>query len=93
MEITVQLPNDWTQQPDPARKALEALVIAGFRSGQLSAFQACRLLGLASRFEFEAFLKARNIVEHSYSDEDLAEDLQALQKLEGDDRSKDSRRA
>ncbi len=82
MEITVELPNDLTQRPDPAREAVEALAIAGYRSGKLTAFQASRLLGFDSRFEFEGFLKARNIYDHAYSVEDLAEDTETLRKLE-----------
>jgi predicted HTH domain antitoxin len=82
VEITVELPNDLTQRPDPAREAVEALAIAGYRSGKLTAFQASRLLGFKSRFEFEGFLKAHNIYEHAYSEEDLAEDTETLRKLE-----------
>lgn len=82
MEITVNLPNDLTQRPDPAREAIEALAIAGYRSGKLTAFQASCLLGFQSRFEFEAFLKARQIYDHAYSAEDLAEDSETLRKLE-----------
>ncbi len=82
MEITVELPNDLTQRSDPAREAVEALAIAGYRSGKLRAFQASRLLGFDSRFEFEGFLKARNIYDHAYSVEDLAEDAETLHKLE-----------
>lgn len=37
MEITVDLPGDIAQGPDPAREALEALVIEGYRSGALTA--------------------------------------------------------
>ena len=82
MEITVKLPNDLTQRPDPAREALEALSIAGYCSGNLTAYQASCLLGLNSRFEFEGFLKARNIYDQAYSSEDLAEDLETLRQLE-----------
>jgi hypothetical protein len=65
MEITVQLPNDLAQHPDPAREVVEALAIAGYRSGKLTAFQSSRLLGFTSRFEFEGFLKERNILDHA----------------------------
>lgn len=82
MEITVELPNDLTQRPDPAREAVEAIAIAGYRWGKLTAFQASRLLGFDSRFEFEGFLKARKIYDHAYSVEDLAEDTETLRKLE-----------
>ena len=81
MQITVELPNDLAQRPDPAREALEAVAIAGYRSGGLTAFQAGRLLGFSSRFEFETFLKNRGIYDHAYSAKDLAEDLDSLTKL------------
>jgi predicted HTH domain antitoxin len=78
MEITVDLPNDLTQHADPAREAIEALAIAGYRSGKLTAFQASRLLGFSSRFEFEAFLKERGIYDHAYGVDDLADDWSML---------------
>jgi predicted HTH domain antitoxin len=93
MQITVELPNDFTQHPDPAREAVEALAIAGYRAGKLTAYQASRLLGFCSRFEFEAFLKARNIYDHAYNVEDLAEDVETLQKLEGIPRTEDRHQA
>ena len=51
VQITVELPNDLTQRPNPAREVLEAIAIAGYRSGNLAAYQAGRLLGLTSRFD------------------------------------------
>ncbi len=93
MEITVQLPSDLTQRPDPAREALEALAIAGYCSGKLTAFQASRLLGFNSRLEFEGFLKARNIYDQAYSVEDLAEDLETLGKLQRNAKAEDCRQA
>jgi hypothetical protein len=44
-------------------------------------YQAGRLLGLTSRFEFEDFLKNRSIYDQACSVEDLAEDLENLRKL------------
>ena len=78
MQITVELPNDLTQRPDPAREAVEALAIAGYRSGKLTASQASRLLGFGSRFDFEGFLKQRSIFDHAYNAEDLQADVEAL---------------
>jgi hypothetical protein len=66
MEIIAELANDITQHPDPAREALEAVPLAGYRSGKLTSYQAGRLLGLGSRFEFEALLKTRGIYDHAY---------------------------
>src|SRR5882724_502879 len=70
MRITVELPDDIAQQADPGRVALETLAIEGYRSGKLTHYQASQLLGL-SRFEFDCFLKDRNIYDHAYSIEDL----------------------
>jgi len=81
MEITVKLPDDLAQHPDPSREALEALVIEGYRSGALSHHQASRMLGL-SRLEFDGFLKERDIYEHAYDIEDLERDRKTLRQLQ-----------
>ena len=84
MEITVDLPNDLAQRPDPAREALEALAIAGYRTGKLSAYQASTLLGFTSRFQLESFLKAHNILDNAYGAEDLTDDVNTLRGLSDD---------
>ena len=89
MQFTVDLPNDLDRYPNPGREALEALAIAGYRSGKLSAFQAARVLGFTSRFEFDVFLKGRKILDHAYDAEELAEDLDSLQKLNREKTGKD----
>jgi len=81
VQITVELPNDLAQRPNPAREALEAVAIAGYRSGGLSAYQAGRLLGFTSRFEFEDFLKSHGIADHAYGTQDLADDLDSLHEI------------
>ncbi|MBI3695690.1 MAG: UPF0175 family protein [Acidobacteria bacterium] len=70
MKITVELPDDVAQHANAGREALEALVIEGYRSCALTHYQASHLLGL-SRFEFDGFLKERNIYDHAYSLEDF----------------------
>jgi predicted HTH domain antitoxin len=80
MEITVRLPDDLTQHPNPGREALEALVIEGYRSGTFSHYEASQLLGM-SRLEFDGFLKSRNVNEHAYSVEDFEQDERTLQEL------------
>lgn len=74
MQITVQLPDDLAQHPDPAREALEAFAIEGYKSGVFSAFQTRILLGFETRNELEGFLKANGIWDHAYSAEDLEKD-------------------
>jgi len=87
MEITVHLPDDLSQLPDPGRSALESLAIEGYRSGALSHYQASQLLGM-SRFEFEGFLKERQIYDHAYGVEDLEDDIQTLRQLRDEKPSK-----
>lgn len=79
MQITVQLPDELMQQPDPARTALEALAIEGYRTEALTPLQARTLLGL-SRFEFEGFLKKNEVMDHAYGVDDLACDLITISK-------------
>ena len=57
------------------------MAVEGYRSSALSHCQARQLLGL-SRFEFDGFLKARNIFEHAYGTQDLERDLEDLRKFE-----------
>jgi len=78
MQITVQLPDDLAQHPDPAREALEALAIEGYRSGALSAYQARLLLGFETRYELDGFLKERGVWDHAYSVEDLEKDAKGF---------------
>jgi predicted HTH domain antitoxin len=80
MQITVQLPDDLAQHPNPGRDALESLVIEGYRAGTLSHYQASQILGL-SRFEFDGFLKERHIYDHAYDVEDLEQDRETLRRL------------
>lgn len=88
MQITVELPDDIARHPDPGREALEALAIEGYRSEKLTHHQAARLLGL-NRFEFDGFLKDRQIYDHAYSVEDFERDLAALDKFEAKRRTDD----
>jgi predicted HTH domain antitoxin len=81
MQITVELPDDIARHSDPGREALERLAIEGYRSEKLTHYQASQLLGM-TRFEFDGFLKARGIYDHSYSIEDLEQDLATLRRLE-----------
>ena len=80
MQITVDLPKDIAQRPDPAREALEALAIEGYRSGALTSFETRRLLGFESRYELDGFLKAHNVWEHAYNIEDFERDRETLQE-------------
>lgn len=84
MQITVQLPDDLTDHQDPAREALEALVIEGYSSGALTTKQARLLLGFATRFELDEFLNAHHVEAGSYGFEQYDQDLAALRKMDQD---------
>ncbi len=81
MQITVQLPDDLIQHPNPAREALEALVIKGYRSEAFSHAQASELLGF-TRAEFDGFLTEHNIDDHAYNEEDLAQETETSGNFE-----------
>jgi len=82
MQITVDLPKDIAHRPDPAREALEALAIEGYRSGALTSFETQRLLGFETRYEFDGFLKTHSVWEHAYNIEDFERDCETLRELE-----------
>jgi predicted HTH domain antitoxin len=81
MEIIVHLPDDLARHANPGRAALEALVIEGYRTGMLSHHQSSQMLDM-TRFEFDGFLKERNIEDHAYSLEDLDQDRETLRQLQ-----------
>lgn len=81
MQITIELPDDIAHHSDPGREALETLGHRRLPLGVLTHYQASQLLGM-TRFEFDAFLKARNIYDHAYGVEDLEKDLGTIRRLE-----------
>jgi hypothetical protein len=74
MQITVQLPDDLTQHPDPARETLEAFAIESYRSGALTPYQTRLLLGFGTRDQFNGFLKKNEVWDHAYGIEDFESD-------------------
>jgi hypothetical protein len=65
--------------PNAARETLEALVIEGYRSRQLTQLEAGRMLGL-SRIETENFL-GRHVALSGYSIEELGAEADHLHQL------------
>lgn len=80
MQITVQLPDDLARQPNPARAALEAFAIEGYRSGALSAYRTRQLLGFETGSELDGFLKEHEVWDHAYSVEDLQKDRAGFER-------------
>jgi predicted HTH domain antitoxin len=84
MRITIELADDIAHHTRPAREALEAVAIEGYRSGALSGYQAGTLLGL-TRVEFDGFLKACGVWEHAYGWDDLESDRETLALMDRED--------
>ena len=68
MQVTLELPEDLARLLGEgadalSRAALEALALEGLRAGRISVAQARRLLGLASRYEMDGFLKSHSMMQ------------------------------
>lgn len=84
MPITIELPEEIEHQLETAwgnlsRRALEALAVEGYRSGDLSAGQVAEMLNL-SAWETESFLKER-AAPLDYSADDLRQDMEANERV------------
>ena len=67
MQLTLELPEDLAQLlgkdcASLSRVALEAITLGGLLAGKLTEAQARRLLGIASRYEMDGFLKAHGLL-------------------------------
>jgi hypothetical protein len=84
MEITFKIPDELARQvasegKDPARVALEALALDGYRAEQLSESAVRQMLGFESRIQVHAFLKEHGIYLH-YDLSDLDRDRVASKR-------------
>lgn len=84
MTITVEIPEALAGQliaagQDPARAALEAIALEGYRSNRLSEAEIRELLGFETRMEVHAFLKEHGVFLH-YTLEDFAHDRETASK-------------
>jgi predicted HTH domain antitoxin len=84
MPITIELPEDIEHQLETAlgnlsRRALEALAVEGYRSGDLSVGQVAEMLKL-SVWETEKSLKERKAYLH-YSSEDCRQDIETQERI------------
>lgn len=62
------------------RRALEAFAAQEYRAGRLESDELRRLLGFETRFEVDAFLKARG-VEGDYSIADFEREMRDMDRL------------
>lgn len=67
MTITLPIPDELVARlaaaGDVARRALEAFALAECQAGRLTRFELRQLLGIATRFELDGFLKAHGVNE------------------------------
>lgn len=102
MTITVEIPEELTGQliaagMDPARAALEALALEGYRSERLTIAEIRRLLGFDTRMQVDAFLKEHGAF-LQYTEDDLQHDREVASQVarraqtERQDRPSDQRR-
>lgn len=85
MEVLLRVPDDIAQKLEERsrnlpRWALEALAIAGYRSGALTSAEVQRMLGLSSRWETDELLK-RSGAFLDYTEDDLHKDIETLRSL------------
>jgi hypothetical protein len=84
-QIAIELPSDiagrLAEEPSElSRLALEALAAQGYRRGKLTHAEVQQLLGLASRWETDDFLK-RHGAHLDYTEADLERDLAASRRI------------
>lgn len=95
MRITVEIPEELASQlihpgEDPARAALEAIALEGYRSERLTEAEIRELLKFETRMEVHGFLKQHGAF-LPYTDEDLAHDREVA-SIGRPERSSDQRR-
>lgn len=84
MQFTVTLPDDLAAPllPDgqePASTALDALALEAYRQRRITGYQLRTLLGIASRYDLDGFLKRHQV--YAYTIEDFDHDLDTIRVL------------
>ena len=85
MTVEIQLPVSFNQlglnRVEIQRRVHEWLALSSFAEGRISSGKAARLLNL-SRVEFLDLLRARGVAYVNYSEEELADELAAVEALD-----------
>jgi hypothetical protein len=81
MQVTLAIPDDLAAQyaaagMDPARVALEALAVEGYRTQRLTEAEVKRMLGYGTRMQVHALLKEHDVY-LNYTLEDVQQDIAA----------------
>jgi len=95
MQVTLDIPDNLAAQlipagKDPAREALEALAVEGYRTERLTESEVRQILGYETRMQVHALLAEHNVCLH-YTMEDLQQDIDASNKLHAQRISETSR--
>jgi len=85
MQVTLTIPDDLAAQyaaagKDPARVALEALAVEGYRTQRLSEAEVKRMLGYGTRMQVHALLKEHDVY-LNYTLEHVQQDIAASDKF------------
>jgi hypothetical protein len=84
MEITLHIPDELADLLDSTgdieRRALEAFALAEYQAGRLTRPDLRRLLGFATRYELDGFLKAHGVNE-GLTVEEFERDRETLDRL------------
>ena len=85
MNLTVEIPDDLAGRltaagGDLPRRTLEALGLQEYKSGRLTKAELRRLLGIATRYELDGFLKAHEVWAN-YTIDDFRRELHDLKRL------------
>jgi hypothetical protein len=80
LDIPDNIPNVVAPDQEPARAALEALALEGYRSRRLGESAVRRLLGFGTRMEVHGFLKEHGVY-LNYSMEDLEHDIREADRI------------
>ena len=88
MKIEVEIPIPEESLDESAkqrlrRDALEAAILRLFDERRISSAQAAQDLGL-TRIQFMELTRGRNIPQHDYTSQDLADDLSDLERIKND---------
>lgn len=86
MQIQIALPDDVAcslkaKWGNLEQKLLEVLVIEAYREGSISVGKVRELLGMSTRLEVDAFLKAKGVDLH-YNEADFEADRQTHEQLQ-----------
>jgi hypothetical protein len=80
LDIPDTIPGVIAPDRNPARAALEAIALEGYRSNRLSEYDVQELLGFDTRMEVHAFLKQHGVY-LQYDMDDLEHDMREADRM------------